>query len=54
MTRAITLLAGWALSLGLGSQAVTEPNPLRDAYFGEAHIHTSWSLDAWLFGWCIR
>src|SRR4030095_14539095 len=26
------------------------PNPERDAYFGETHVHTSWSLDAWLFG----
>jgi hypothetical protein len=24
--------------------------PLRDAYFGETHVHTSWSLDAWTFG----
>ncbi|HKC01256.1 MAG TPA: DUF3604 domain-containing protein [Terriglobales bacterium] len=26
------------------------PNPDRDAYYGETHVHTSWSLDAWLFG----
>src|SRR5882724_933478 len=25
-------------------------NPERDAYFGETHVHTSWSLDAWLIG----
>src|SRR5215470_3795239 len=25
-------------------------NPDREAYFGETHIHTSWSVDAWLFG----
>ncbi len=25
-------------------------NPDREAYFGETHVHTSWSLDAWLFG----
>jgi hypothetical protein len=23
---------------------------LRDAYFGETHVHTSYSADAWLFG----
>ncbi|SED70948.1 Protein of unknown function [Rhizobiales bacterium GAS188] len=27
-----------------------QPNPLRDAYFGETHVHTSWSVDAWLMG----
>ena len=27
-----------------------EKNPDRNAYFGEEHIHTSWSLDAWVFG----
>jgi hypothetical protein len=26
------------------------PNPDREAYYGETHVHTSWSLDAWLFG----
>jgi hypothetical protein len=25
-------------------------NPERNAYFGDEHIHTSWSLDAWVFG----
>jgi hypothetical protein len=28
----------------------TQPNPDREAYYGETHIHTSWSVDAWLFG----
>ncbi|HEX7273703.1 MAG TPA: DUF3604 domain-containing protein, partial [Casimicrobiaceae bacterium] len=27
-----------------------ERNPDRNAYFGETHLHTSWSADAWLFG----
>ena len=27
-----------------------QPNPDRNAYFGEEHIHTSWSLDAWVMG----
>ena len=27
-----------------------QPNPERNAYFGETHIHTSWSVDAWLMG----
>ena len=27
-----------------------EKNPERNAYFGETHIHTSWSFDAFIFG----
>ncbi len=27
-----------------------QPNPDRNAYFGETHIHTSWSVDAWIIG----
>jgi len=27
-----------------------EKNPDRNAYFGDEHIHTSWSVDAWLMG----
>ena len=27
-----------------------QPNPERNAYFGETHIHTSWSVDAWVIG----
>src|SRR5512136_50340 len=27
-----------------------ERNPDRNAYFGETHIHTSWSVDAWVMG----
>jgi Protein of unknown function (DUF3604) len=33
-----------------GRAARAEPNPERNAYFGETHVHTSWSVDAWLFG----
>jgi len=43
-----------ALGLVLGasflSSAFAQPNPERNAYFGETHIHTSWSMDAWVFG----
>ena len=27
-----------------------QPNPERNAYFGETHLHTSWSVDAWVIG----
>ena len=30
--------------------ARVEQNPEREAYFGETHIHTSWSFDAYIFG----
>ncbi|MGB2904704.1 MAG: DUF3604 domain-containing protein [Candidatus Dechloromonas phosphoritropha] len=31
-------------------EAAAQPNPERNAYFGETHIHTSWSVDAWVMG----
>jgi hypothetical protein len=27
-----------------------EKNSERNAYFGETHVHTSWSFDAFIFG----
>jgi hypothetical protein len=27
-----------------------QPNPEREAYYGETHVHTSWSFDAFIFG----
>src|SRR5262245_2315584 len=50
MTRSTIFVFACALLLGFGSQALAQGNPLRDAYFGETHVHTSWSLDAWTFG----
>jgi len=38
------------LSLAAALPAFGDPNPDRDAYFGETHIHTSWSVDAWVMG----
>ena len=38
------------LSLVAALPALAEPNPERNAYFGETHIHTSWSVDAWVMG----
>ncbi len=44
-----------AIVLGAGLSAATmivhaEPNPLRDVFFGQTHIHTSWSFDAYVYG----
>ena len=50
MMRSTIVLCAAALLLGLGSPVLAQGNPLRDAYFGETHVHTSYSLDAWLFG----
>jgi hypothetical protein len=30
--------------------ALAQGNPEREAYFGETHIHTSWSFDAYIYG----
>jgi len=43
-TAPFTLLA---VSLALcGGPSFAEPNPERNAYFGEQHVDTSWSFDA--------
>ncbi len=47
-------LATTALGLGFGvltaSPGFAQGNPERDAYFGQTHVHTSWSFDAYVFG----
>jgi hypothetical protein len=30
--------------------AFAAPNPDRDVFYGETHVHTSWSFDAFIFG----
>ena len=39
-----------AATLVVAPVLAQEKNPERNAYFGEEHIHTSWSVDAWLMG----
>lgn len=34
----------------LDTAALAQGNPERSAYFGETHVHTSWSFDAYIFG----
>ena len=50
LQRAAALCAALTLSSLAASAFAQEKNPDRNAYFGEEHIHTSWSVDAWLFG----
>jgi Protein of unknown function (DUF3604) len=38
------------LALSIVPAHAQEKNTERNVYFGETHVHTSWSLDAWLFG----
>ena len=48
------VLLGVAILMLLASPAFAqmspEKNPERNAYFGESHVHTSWSLDAFSIG----
>src|SRR5262245_39298847 len=47
---ALTMVSVFLLliSPALGQQP--KPNPEREAYFGETHVHTGWSFDAYIFG----
>src|SRR5215472_9648074 len=48
--RAASLCAALTLWSLAASAFAQEKNPDRNAYFGDEHIHTSWSVDAWLMG----
>src|ERR1700752_824554 len=50
MTRTRCTLIAAVLLPAASNAAPAQRNPPRGAYFGETHLHTSWSLDAWLFG----
>jgi hypothetical protein len=44
------LTLGFAMLTLVVVAASAQPNPDKNAYFGETHIHTSWSVDAWVIG----
>jgi hypothetical protein len=50
LQRAAALCTAVTLSFLAASAFAQEKNPDRNAYFGDEHIHTSWSVDAWLMG----
>src|SRR5262245_49383627 len=49
MSRLRLLVLALGLSLA-GSSPAGAAGPKRQAYFGETHVHTSWSLDAFAMG----
>lgn len=48
MKTPLLILSATVLSAGLPVFAT--PNPEREAFYGETHLHTSWSFDAFIFG----
>ncbi len=48
------ILATTVLGIGIDLLALApgfaQSNPERNAYFGQTHVHTSWSFDAYVFG----
>ena len=49
LRRLVAVMVGTALYCST-LLAHAEKNPLRDAFFGETHVHTAWSFDAYVFG----
>ena len=45
-----TTVLGFCIGLLTVSPAFAQGNPERNAYFGQTHVHTSWSFDAYVFG----
>src|SRR5215475_13533586 len=43
-------LAGSGVRPDPAASTQAKRNPERDAFFGETHVHTSWSFDAYIFG----
>ena len=43
---AMTLLLAQSITTQASEKQDIKSNPLREAYFGETHMHTAYSLDA--------
>ncbi len=41
---------GFGVGMLAASPGFAQGNPERNAYFGQTHVHTSWSFDAYVFG----
>jgi hypothetical protein len=50
MLRLISAIALAGLSAGAAFAQNVAKNPLREAYFGNLHVHTAWSFDAYING----
>ena len=46
----LTLFSAGLWWLGADVAHAQRTNPNRDVYFGQTHVHTSWSFDAYVFG----
>ena len=45
-----TTVFGFCVGVLTVSPGFAQGNPERNAYFGQTHVHTSWSFDAYVFG----
>ena len=45
-----TALLGFGIGVFVTSPGFAQGTPERNAYFGQTHVHTSWSFDAYVFG----
>jgi hypothetical protein len=50
MRAIVTIVLGTGVIVSTPVRSVAEPNRDREAFFGETHVHTSWSLDAFAIG----
>lgn len=47
---AVVLLGAGLFSLAAAPVFAQQKNPERNVHYGETHLHTSWSFDAYAFG----